>query len=501
MSQHDRVNVVRPPTLDFQPTVTGLFLACVLTALGCRSDSPFEPNAQVVAAHNQGVALMGKFDYVQAHKVFSKLTADYPEWLDVQIDLAIATLNRQQPGDDRAAAKILDALIEKRPEDLRALYCRGILDLYASEPESALKRFRQVAAADPQDAYPQYYTGQCLFQLSKYDEALVHFDRAQQIDPYLRSAYYGAFQAAQQLGKPEQARKNLEEFQKLDDNPQARLAEMKYTRMGPKAEVSTVLRQESEPLATPPDGDLFAPLAPLSLNSLARIDWATFDSSSGADPATPIPNVTVCDIDQDGQLDIYISAAFSHPTVHNAVMVGKAGGYSLELDHPLAKVPAVNAALWGDIDNDGLTDVYLCRRGFNQLWRQTDSGQWQDITVAAGTAAGDRDSVDGACFDADHDGDLDLFVVNADGPNELLNNNLDGTFRPLATAQKIAGSNKSRGIVVADLDADRDVDIVVINGQPPHEIYRNDRLWNYESATGFSEFAAANIWSAVSTLR
>ena len=261
---------------------------------------------------------MGKFDYTQAHKLFSKLAADYPEWLDVQIDLAIAKLNRQQPGDDRAAAELLDGLIEKRPEDLRALYCRGILDLYGSKPESALERFRQVAADDPQDAYAQYYTGQCLFQLSKYDQALAYFDRAQQIDPYLRSAYYGAFQAAQQLGKPEQARENLEAFQKLDNNPQARLAEIKYTRMGPKAEVSTVRRRESDPLATPPDGDLFAPPIPLSVNS-PTVDWATFDSSSVAEAESSTPNVTVCDIDQDGQLDIYISAAFSHPSVHNAV--------------------------------------------------------------------------------------------------------------------------------------------------------------------------------------
>ncbi len=483
--------------LAFRQSLCVISAICLLAVLGCGGGPKSQPSPQVVEEHNNGVALMGKFDYTAAHEVFSKLASAHPDWLDVQVDLAIASLNRQQPGDDKAAAQILDTVIEKRPEDLRALYCRGILDLYSSEPEAAWERFRTVAEADPDDGYAQYFTGQCLFQLSRYDEALEHFSQAQQIDPYLRSAYYGAFQAAQQLGRADLARENFEKFQRLDDNPQARLAEIKYTRMGPKAEVSTVQPEESDLAVTPPAGNLFAEPETISMRPAAAVTWASFDSSAVAETAASTPNVTVCDINQDGKLDILISGAFAQADVFNAVMLQENGVFSLDLKHPLAMVSNVNAAVWGDMDNDGLTDVYLCRRGPNQLWRQTAAGQWADITTAAGTAAGDLDSVDGACFDADHDGDLDLFVVNADGPNELLNNNLDGTYRSLAGEQGIAGGSESRGIVVADLDNDRDVDIVVINAQPPHEVYRNDRLWNYEPAAGFAEFTAADIWSAV----
>ena len=155
------------------------------------------------------------------------------------------------------------------------------------------------------------------------------------------------------------------------------------------------------------------------------------------------------------------------------------------------------ATLWGDIDNDGRTDVYLCRSGPNQLWKQTADNGWSNITEASQTSGGDVVTIDGACFDADHDGDLDLFLVN-EGPNELLNNNLDGTFRKLASEHGIAGNGHSHGIVLGDFDSDRDVDLLIVNEKPPHEVYRNDRLWNYEEADGFDAIRVTNIWSAIS---
>ena len=145
-----------------------------------------------------------------------------------------------------------------------------------------------------------------------------------------------------------------------------------------------------------------------------------------------------------------------------------------------------------------MTDVYFCRRGPNQLWRQVRRGEWQDVTAETETAGGDFDTVDGALADLDHDGDLDLFLVRSNGPNELLNNNHDGTFRPIAADSQLAGDERgSRGLLVADLDADRDADLIVIKRQTPHEVYRNDRLWNYVPAAGFVDFCQAPLLAAV----
>ena len=45
------------------------------------------------------------------------------------------------------------------------------------------------------------------------------------------------------------------------------------------------------------------------------------------------------------------------------------GWGTVEAVNPLAAVTDVRAALCGDVDGDGLPDIYLCREGPNQLWR------------------------------------------------------------------------------------------------------------------------------------
>ncbi|MCP4691534.1 MAG: CRTAC1 family protein, partial [Desulfobacterales bacterium] len=271
----------------------------------------------------------------------------------------------------------------------------------------------------------------------------------------------------------------------------ARLVEFKYTKSGRKARVKAIGAPPPRAVKKP-SGPLFTPAAPL-IKETAPVKWATEDPHRRA-------NITVCDVNGDGAPDVYITMAVQTPGgAGTALLLGNpgGGGWTPAADHPLVGVLQVNAALWGDLDNDGLTDVYLCRTGPNQLWRQVEKGRWQDIAAAAKTAGDSLDTVDGALFDADHDGDLDLFLINADGPNALLNNNRNGTFRPLARDLGLTGNGvPSRSLVTTDLDGDRDVDLVIINARPPHEVYRNERMWRYEKYKGWEAFLSADVAAA-----
>jgi len=469
------------------------FLRAILAAaliILCRcggGPAQLKITAEDIAANNRAVGLMGYFDYRPAQEIFAELTAKHPDWVPVQINLAIATLNLQTEGSETEALAILQTALAAEPDNARALYCAGILSLYLGETAAARERFQRVVELDPGDAYALYNLAQCAAREGDHEAALPLFQRAAERDPYLRSAYYGMFQSYQRLRKGDEAREALAQFQKLENNPQARQMEIKYTRMGPKAEAKTV-GEPAIPPAEPPAGPAFAPARPL-LDLPVALAWRPGET----------PAVSAADWDGDGDLDLFAASALTRDgAVLNGLFVNEGGAFMAASDHPLATVADVNAALWGDVDNDGRVDVYLCRRGPNQMWRQDENGAWTDVTASTQTASGDWNTADGLWLDADHDGDLDLFLVHADGPNELLNNNLDGTFRPLAAEQGLQGAKPaSRSVLAADLDADRDVDLIVLHQEPPHEVYRNDRLWAYEPFPGFEDFAGRDVTAAI----
>jgi len=465
---------------EFSPL---LAISCVAAiTIGCVTASDGGLDAEGTATNNRGVAYMGQFDFESASETFSELAERYPDNAEVQVNLGIAIMNRQGQGDEETAKAIFDDVLADEPSHPRAAYGSGLIDLHQGNAEAALPNFLQVTEEDPTNAEAFYHVGQCHMQLQQFEEALPWFERAIEIDPYLRSAYYRAFQAAQRLRDRERAEAFLERFQALEANPRAHLVEFKYTRMGRWGEVVALGTSEATSIEMPA-GPIFGERQTLAEDPA---DWL-----SSAD-------VTACDLDSDGAVDLFFAGAFGiEGAPRNAVLMASGAAFELAPDHPLADIGSVNTALWGDIDNDGLTDVYLCRRGPNQLWKQFETGRWQDVTATTGTSGGDLDTTDGALFDADHDGDLDIFVVNSDGHNELFNNNRDGSFRPLATDTGLSGSGTSHALLVADLDADLDADLIIINSDAPHEVYINELLWEYRAAEGWDEFFAADITAAV----
>ena len=423
-------------------------------------------DAARVAQENLGVGQMGRFEFDAAAQTFANILEQHGDADngDVRVNLAIATLNRQKEGDSDAALKLIDEVLAKHPDHLRARYVKGLLQLNAAQPAEALEHFRFVAEKDPRDPYAAYYVGQCLAGAGKHAEALDWYAKASSIDPNLRSAYYGAFQSLQRLKRIDEAKQKLAEFQKLKDHPQARLVEFKYTRMGPKAEAVVASSHNAAPTPTSePAGPAFADPVPLPIKGADNYAWKN-DA-----------NITAADIDGDGAIDLFITSGD-----RNAVLLNRGETFELVRDHPLSFTEDVNAALWGDYDNDGLADVYLARHGPNQLWRQVEKNKWQDVTEQTKTFGGNFETVAGAFVDADHDGDLDLFLVRANGPNELLNNDGDGTFREIGKETGLAGDGKpSTGVVLNDWDKDGDADIIVSKKTRPHEVYLNERFWKY----------------------
>jgi Tfp pilus assembly protein PilF len=469
----------------------GLFAAMgLIIAVACSgSRNQQEVADDLVSLNNRGVGLMGQFNYDGAREIFARLATAHPDRLDLQVNLAVAILNRQRAGDAEEARRILERVATLDPRNLRARYSLGLLLLNDGHTADALPQFAFVVDHEPTDAFAVYYAARCRFEQHDFAGALTGYQRALALDPQLRSAAYGASQAMQRLGRSAEAQQLLNVFRELETDPRSEVVEFKYTRMGRLAEAATIDQPPPQPVPRP-SGPVFDP-TPVPLGP-SGVTWRRFDASHPA-------SITTADIDGDGQIDIFIAGAIDdRGATLNAVFLNRgSAGFVLETTHPLAAVADVTAALWGDYDNDGLTDVYLCRRGANQLWRQDAKGQWANVTTAAHADGGGGTTVDAALFDADHDGDLDLLLIKRDEGDELLNNNGDGTFRSLGSQVGLTDPRPSTGIVVADLDGDRDADIILIKKAAPPVALVNDRTWQYHRDTRFGAAAGTAIVAAV----
>ena len=428
----------------------------LLTALSsCTVDeAEIAPDAR--ADNDRGVALMGQYEYAAAEQVFADVVVREPGWLDARVNHAIATLNRQEDGDERLALDILGRVLADDPDHARALYTSAILHLYLGEAEPAAAALERVTTIDPQDAYAAYFLGQSRLQAGDYAGAAAGFLASIELDPYLRSAYWAGSQALRRVDRNDEAAELLTTYQRFDTNPAARLAGFSYARMGPKAHA--LAASPSTPARSPkPEGPLFG--EPLRI------------AEGNAEPAT----VSAVDIDQDGDQDLMVTAGDAP-----RVFFGDgAGSFAAAPDHPLSAADGARAALWGDVDDDGLVDVVLCADDGAHYWRQSAAGAWAATATLAQPCAA------GALADADHDGDLDVFVTGDDG-FELFNNNRDGSFRRLAAERGLEGG-RGRQLVVADLDSDGDLDILVVNDEPPHDAWENDLTWAYGPLDGLDD--------------
>ena len=118
----------------------------------------------------------------------------------------------------------------------------------------------------------------------------------------------------------------------------------------------------------------------------------------------------------------------------------------------------------GDVDGDGLVDIYLSRtEGPNALYKNLGNWRFEDVGTQAGVTAADRFSTAVAFADVDGDGDLDLLVTALGGPNALFVNDGSGSFTELTDEAGLQSDRGSTTMTLADIDGDGDLDLYIAN--------------------------------------
>jgi len=124
----------------------------------------------------------------------------------------------------------------------------------------------------------------------------------------------------------------------------------------------------------------------------------------------------------------------------------------------------------GDINNDGLSDVYLTSNmGDNKLFLNKGNWKFEDISKKAGVQGSKTWSTGVSLADVNADGLLDIYVCNSgdvnggNRENELFINNGDLTFTDRAKEFGLADKGFSTHAVFFDYDKDGDPDCYVLN--------------------------------------
>jgi hypothetical protein len=181
----------------------------------------------------------------------------------------------------------------------------------------------------------------------------------------------------------------------------------------------------------------------------------------------------------------------------------------------------------GDYDGDGRPDLFLTNFGPDQLLRNDADGRWTDATAAAGIDER-RWSVAAAFFDADRDGDLDLWVgtyvaydatdvppcfdltgaIDYCGPGKFLpepdvfyRNRGDGTFEDATAAVGIAGATSpALGVAVADFDGNGWLDLFVANDARPNLLWLADGAGRFRDGAMLAGVALSGAGDAQASM-
>ncbi len=212
------------------------------------------------------------------------------------------------------------------------------------------------------------------------------------------------------------------------------------------------------------------------------------------------------DFDNDGDLDIYLTTGHDLlPQLEgagpgNRLFRQEADGRFVDVSESSGlndRGYGMGVAI-GDVDNDGDVDVYVSNYGPDQLYRNLGDGRFENVTAAAGIAVSGW-STSAVFLDYDGDGFLDLYVTRyvevnslkqcSDGLGRpdycsphafypihdvLLHNNGDGSFADVSRSAGIASvSAAGLGVVCEDFNDDGRMDIYVANDAFPNNMWIN----------------------------
>ena len=197
--------------------------------------------------------------------------------------------------------------------------------------------------------------------------------------------------------------------------------------------------------------------------------------------------VNSCDIDDDGDWDIFVANDAMENYLYRNNGDGTFNNIALRTATGFGQNGEATSAMsgeFGDINGDGLVDIVVPDMAYGCIYKNTGSGYFEEMSARMGLAAacGQYTSWSGKLFDFNNDGLMDLFVSNGHphrliGEEDLMLLNNEGNhFENISHLLGVDFQSKfvGRGSATGDYDNDGDLDVMVLNLNSRPCLYRNE---------------------------
>lgn len=472
---------------------------------------------QLYRLNNIGVAFMEQYKHEDAVKQFKQALERDPNFAIARINLALAHFYLN---DSRAAVEEARAAVKLAPDSPHAHYALAAALRNEKLYDESLAEFNKVLSIDPRDPATNIQIGQLHSQKQQYPQAIAAFQRAIESEPYNATAVYSLAMALTRSGQTAEGQKALARFQQLRASGYATTLGNVYGEKGRYAEAVVSAGAEPDLVSKEAPNVRFVDAnagvnvktsaKPLSATLGRKISKAEFNDQIKRELVAPFSSsVSLADFDGDGRLDLFVSGIddAGKPFVKLLRGLSENGGGKFsdatEKSKLAISAPA-SGAVFGDFDNDGKTDIAIFGYQTLAMWRNNGDGSFVDVTAKSGLPASHTSwAMTAAWVDADHDGDLDLFIGNfadlsqfpnkdaavfpddfAGEENKLYRNNGNGSFTDItAQAGLGGGKNKTTAIVATDFNNQRDIDFLVVNYGSPVQLFSNQRDGSFKEVS------------------
>ena len=229
-------------------------------------------------------------------------------------------------------------------------------------------------------------------------------------------------------------------------------------------------------------------------------------------PGSPTEAVTWFDMENDGDLDLFI-ANYGDTLGPRYDTIYRNDGNDTFVHYWTQSGGATNSrgVTLIDYNEDGNMDVYVTRYRLepNALWENNGAGGFTDVASAKNALGGNGHGIGSAVGDFDNDGHLDIFALNFSHPGNpgsqlLRNTGPSGNYQfEVKSTWQYGNPNwveSTATAAIGDVDNDGDLDLFVSNvyGEPAR-LYENPGLnsgsasWNFTNVTGASGLPSIGV--------